>query len=182
MKRIAYFSVFCGLMLTMIGCGHDEMAYKEKLKVKTGPDPELTFVRYEDVLFNLDTARFQQELIGIQDDFKPFLDGDLTNPLAIKYLKDFCMTHTRIDDRCKDSPVTKMLYLILHQGNKRSNDKTHTFHCKSRNLKRNTLTATRRHQSKSIMTGTYALNNLFLDSPKRGETEILPKDRKVVHN
>ena len=100
----------------------------------------------------------------------------------IKHLKDFRMTHARIDDRCKDSSITKMLHLILHQSYKRSDDKTHTFHGKSRNLKRNTLTATRRHQSKSIMTGTYALNNLFLDSPKRGETEILSKNGKVVHS
>lgn len=65
------------------------MDYKKKLKVKTGPDPQLTFVRYEDVLFRLDTARFQQELMAVQHDFQPFLDGDLTQPQAVQYLKDF---------------------------------------------------------------------------------------------
>ncbi len=51
--------------------------------------PELSFSRYEDVLFNMDTADFQTEIMAAQADFKPFLDGDLSNPAHVKYLKDF---------------------------------------------------------------------------------------------
>ena len=89
MKKTTCILVLFCLILTLLGCVHDEMDYKKKLNVKTGPDPQLSFVRYEDVLFRLDTARFQQELMAIQHDFQPFLNGDLTQPQAVQYLKDF---------------------------------------------------------------------------------------------
>lgn len=89
MKRTPCILMLCCLILTLLGCVRNEADYKNKLKVKTGSDPQLTFVRYEDVLFRLDTARFQQELLAIQRDFQPFLNGDLTQPQAVQYLKDF---------------------------------------------------------------------------------------------
>jgi len=77
--------------LLAIGCGHEEASYKTKLNVKTGDAPELHFDRYEEVLFNIDTARFQETLLSIQQDYRPFLDGDLSDPDAISYLKDFAV-------------------------------------------------------------------------------------------
>lgn len=73
------------------GCGPSQPEYKHKLDVATGPAPELRFDRYEDVLFNLDTANFQQTLISIQDDYLPFLRGDLSDSLAVNYLKEFAI-------------------------------------------------------------------------------------------
>lgn len=80
---------FFALMLT--GCDSGMSGYKKKLHVKVGPAPELVYKRYEDVLFNLDTADFQQELLRVQADYRPFLDGDLSNPMAVNYIKDFVL-------------------------------------------------------------------------------------------
>lgn len=81
------------------GCGSNKPDYKKRLEVPVGAAPDLVFSRYEEVLFNLDTARFQEELITIQSEFRPFLDGDLNDPAAVKYLKEFAL-----------DPVSVMLY------------------------------------------------------------------------
>ena len=87
MNRILSFLAFC---LLLASCQPKQPDYKQKLDVKTEPY-HLEFERYEDVLFNLDTANFQQELMAIQDHYHVFLGGDLTNPEAVKYLKDFAV-------------------------------------------------------------------------------------------
>ncbi|MCR5658207.1 MAG: hypothetical protein K6G25_02655 [Bacteroidales bacterium] len=75
-------------LFLMAACQKQEPAYKAKLNVK--PEAyDLEFDRYEEVLFNLDTADFQQELKRIQDRYKVFIGGDLNNPQAVQYLKDF---------------------------------------------------------------------------------------------
>lgn len=86
-------SICLSMMLAMlfVGCNDSSMEYKKKLDVKTDPAPQLVFDRYEDVLFNLDTSRFQQELLAIQADYRPFLGGDLNDPEAVRYLKDFVL-------------------------------------------------------------------------------------------
>ena len=89
MKSIKIFFAFAILAIGLASCGNDTPDYKKKLDVKTTPVTDLTFSRYEDVLFNLDTTNFQAELIHIQNDYLPFLAGDLNNPNAVKYLKDF---------------------------------------------------------------------------------------------
>ena len=72
----------------MASCQEQEPAYKAKLAIT--PEPyDLEFDRYEEVLFNLDTADFQNELMKIQNDYRIFLSGDLNNLDAVKYLKDF---------------------------------------------------------------------------------------------
>lgn len=71
-----------------VSCQDKAPAYKAKLNIKTEPY-DLEFDRYEDVLFNLDTADFQAELMKIQDRYRVFLSGDLNNLNAVKYLKDF---------------------------------------------------------------------------------------------
>lgn len=76
-------------LLCLVSCGSNIPEYKKKLDVRTGPAPQLVMDRYEEVLFNLDTANFQQKLMEIQPNYKPFLNGDLTDPDAVKYLKDF---------------------------------------------------------------------------------------------
>lgn len=78
------------LLVALASCQEKEAAYKSKLDIKTEPY-DLAFDRYEDVLFNLDTADFQQELAKIQDRYRVFLSGDLNNPEAVKYLKDFAI-------------------------------------------------------------------------------------------
>lgn len=88
MKIIAKTIILLGLFLPLAACQKQEPAYKSKLNIKPKPY-DLQFSRYEDVLFNLDTAIFQQELMKIQDDYRVFLSGDLNNHDAVQYLKDF---------------------------------------------------------------------------------------------
>ena len=45
--------------------------------------------RYEQSLFNLDTAKMQQELMQLQEKFLPFLMADLNDPRNIDQLKEF---------------------------------------------------------------------------------------------
>jgi hypothetical protein len=72
----------------MASCHEQEAAYKSKLNIN--PESyDLEFDRYEEVLFNLDTTRFQEELMKIQERYRVFLSGDLNNPEAVQYLKDF---------------------------------------------------------------------------------------------
>ena len=78
----------CCLFLALASCQEQRPAYKAKLDIDTEPY-NLDFERYEDVLFRLDTAHFQQELKDIQAHYPVFLSGDLDNPDAVKYLKDF---------------------------------------------------------------------------------------------
>ena len=85
MNRILTIFAIC---LMMASCQKNEPAYKAKLDIT--PDPyDLEFDRYEEVLFNLDTADFQAELMNVQDRYRVFLGGDLNNPDAVQYLKDF---------------------------------------------------------------------------------------------
>ena len=85
MNRILTFLAIC---MMMASCQDNEPAYKAKIDIKTEPY-DLEFERYEDVLFNLDTADFQHELMRIQDHYRVFLSGDLNNLEAVKYLKNF---------------------------------------------------------------------------------------------
>ncbi|MBR1514515.1 MAG: hypothetical protein IJ622_09525 [Bacteroidales bacterium] len=84
MKRITLII----LALLAVACQRQTPAYKVLLDVKTEPY-DLLFERYEDVLFGLDTTRFQQELKAIQDHYSVFLGGDLDDAEAVGYLKDF---------------------------------------------------------------------------------------------
>ena len=90
MKTIAKALSLLSLVFIMASCQEQESAYKSKLDVKTEPY-DLEFDRYEEVLFNLDTANFQAELMKIQDRFSVFLSGDLSNPDAVQYLKEFAI-------------------------------------------------------------------------------------------
>ena len=85
MNRILILLAIC---IMMASCQDKEPAYKAKLNIKTEPY-NLEFDRYEEILFNLDTANFQAELMKIQDRYRVFLSGDLNDLEAVHYLKDF---------------------------------------------------------------------------------------------
>lgn len=87
MNRLLSLIAIC---LMMASCHEKTPAYKAKLDIV--PEPyDLEFDRYEEALFNLDTASFQQELMKIQDRYRVFLDGDLNDLEAVNYLKDFAI-------------------------------------------------------------------------------------------
>ena len=85
MNRILTIFAIC---LMMASCQKNDPAYKAKLDITPKPY-NLEFDRYEEVLFNLDTNDFQVELMNVQDRYRVFLGGDLNNPDAVQYLKDF---------------------------------------------------------------------------------------------
>ena len=85
MNRILTILAIC---LMMASCQKNEPAYKAKLDINPEPS-DLEFDRYEEVLFSLDTNDFQVELMNVQDRYHVFLGGDLNNPDAVQYLKDF---------------------------------------------------------------------------------------------
>lgn len=88
MKKITKSIALSTLCVLLMACAGNDNDYKSRLRVKTEP-VELTFERYEDVLFNLDTADFQAALMAVQSQYQVFLDGDLTNTDAVQYLKAF---------------------------------------------------------------------------------------------
>ena len=94
MRLIRIVAFFAGCALGFVACHHDEAGYRRKLDVEAVPTPDVVFDRYEEVLFHLDTARFQEELKAIQQDYLPFLAGDLSDPEAVRYLKDFAVDET----------------------------------------------------------------------------------------
>jgi len=90
MNAIAKTLVLLGVVFSLSSCHDKAPAYKNKLDIKAEPY-DLVFDRYEEVLFNLDTADFQNELMKIQDRYRVFLGGDLSDPEAVSYLKDFAI-------------------------------------------------------------------------------------------
>ena len=91
MRRIVTVILVAMIALLFVGCNSRVPNYKKQLEVNVGSAPQLAFYRYEDVLFNMDTSRFQQELLAAKTEYRPFLNGDLSNPEAVKYLKDFAV-------------------------------------------------------------------------------------------
>ena len=87
LKLLVCLTVLAALFLP--SCRPTIPPYKKKLMIDVKPLEGLTFDRYEEVLFGLDTARFQEELKSIQRQYLPFLEGDLDNPEAVRYLKGF---------------------------------------------------------------------------------------------
>ena len=120
MKNILILFVIC---LMLASCQESRPAYKAKLDIKTEPY-DLEFERYEEVLFNLDTADFQQELMHIQDHYRVFLSGDLNNLDAVKYLKDFATNpysiglygkvKTAFPDLSEVEPVVEEVFAHFH--------------------------------------------------------------------
>ena len=88
MKTITKALTLLIIILVTASCQEKAPAYTAKLNIKVEPC-DMEFDRYEEVLFSLDTANFQNELMKIQDRYQVFLNGDLTNLDAVQYLKDF---------------------------------------------------------------------------------------------
>ena len=120
MRLLRMMAVSACLALLLPACHRSQADYRRKLAVKDVPTPTCVFDRYEEVLFHLDTARFQEELKAIQQDYLPFLAGDLSDPEAIRYLKDFATDETSLmlygkvrehypDLKAVEGPVKEML-------------------------------------------------------------------------
>ena len=120
MNKTLSLLAFC---LLLVSCEPKQPDYKQKLAVRTEPC-HLQFDRYEDILFNLDTADFQQELTRIQEPYQVFLSGDLNNPDAVRYLKDFatdpfcrslyCKVKTAFPDLKQVEPMVEDVLARFH--------------------------------------------------------------------
>lgn len=79
------------LSLTIITSCHKTKTYKDKLLIncKNNEPQNIVIKDYASTLFSIDTSDFATGIKEIQNDFHIFLDGNLGNADAVKYLKDF---------------------------------------------------------------------------------------------
>ena len=71
---------------------------------------------------------------------------------------------SRIDGSSANATAAEVLDLILHQCDEWRNHHTSAFPRKGRHLECNGFATTCRHQSQRVVTATYGLNNLALDT------------------
>ncbi len=78
------------MTLTVVSCQKNN-TYKNKLQVHHEhlEPQEINIKNYSQALFSIDTANFTEGLKDIQKDYQIFLNGDLDNANAVKYIKDF---------------------------------------------------------------------------------------------
>jgi len=69
-------------------CTHPGDPYKQKLHIKTEPC-NMMVMRYDKAFFEADTNAFQQAMTNLSHDYKLFLDGDLSDPEVLNYLRGF---------------------------------------------------------------------------------------------
>ena len=68
--------------------------------------------------------------------------------------------------------LLEVLYLVFHQGYQRCDDDAHTLLCKCRNLKRDRLSSTCRHQTQSIFSGGNAFDDIALYATEVGKSPV----------
>lgn len=73
---IINYLIFIGSILSICSCSFDNQINKEALKVS---QEKINIRRYETDLFKIDTTQLQNELSGLQKEFLPFLNVDLTD-------------------------------------------------------------------------------------------------------
>ena len=78
------------MTLTVVSCQKNN-TYKNKLQVHHEhlEPQEINIKNYSQALFSIDTSKFAEGLKDIQKDYQIFLNGDLDNANAVKYIKDF---------------------------------------------------------------------------------------------
>ena len=78
------------MTLTVVSCQRNK-TYKDKLQVHHEhlEPQEINIKNYSQALFSIDTSKFAEGLKNIQKDYPIFLNGDLDNADAVKYIKYF---------------------------------------------------------------------------------------------
>lgn len=74
--------------LFFVGCNDEDAPYKKKLQIKVSPQ-RLEILRYEKAFFEADTVNFANAVKEMGKDYSLFLDGDLSDPDVLGYLRDF---------------------------------------------------------------------------------------------
>ena len=99
---------------------------------------------------------------------------------VLQRLNDIAAAHPRMDGGGSDASVAEMLHLVFHQGDEGCDDDACTLHRHRRYLERDTLSTARRHQSECIMTASYTLDDLPLDTPEVGISPVLLKNLTII--
>ena len=76
------------------------------------------------------------------------------------------MAHAAIDGSRLNADKAQMGHLVLHQGNKGSDNHTYAVHRQGRNLEGDALTASCRHQAKRVVTIGNAPDDFLLNAPE----------------
>ena len=74
--------------------------------------------------------------------------------------------HTAVNGSSLDTQLAQVVHLVLHEGNEWCDDYTNTLLSQSWYLEGNAFAATRRHQSKRIVTSTNGLDDFALNAAK----------------
>jgi len=69
-------------------CTRSEAPYKQSMHIKAQP-VEMQIMRYDKAFFEADTNNFQQAMENLSSDYRLFLDGNLSDPEILSYLRDF---------------------------------------------------------------------------------------------
>lgn len=85
MKRI--FTIF--LLITLLYSCDTGIKSKLAIKLSDAEPKSMNIGQYGKALFEADTNQFQQALLGMQADFRPFLQADLYDSANLKQLRDF---------------------------------------------------------------------------------------------
>ena len=92
------------LPLFFQACNNTEAPYKKKLHTKVTP-AEMQVMRYENAFFEVDTNNFAEGIAALGNDYKLFLDGDLSDPDVLEYLRGFAtdpfarMLYQKVDEK-----------------------------------------------------------------------------------
>lgn len=92
--------------------------------------------------------RVDTEYFRIQTFRRDIEEFVITEDTVLKRGDNLLPCHAGIYGKRFDTPFTQIMYLILHQGDKRGNDDTNSFLGEGRYLKCDGLAATGRHQAR----------------------------------
>ena len=74
------------------------------------------------------------------------------------------MHHAAIDGSSANAQLTKMVHLVLHQGDEWGDDDADTLLCQCRHLEGDTLAAARRHQSQRVVPAGDGVDDFALNA------------------
>lgn len=85
-------TVFLLLLVSFfVGCNNEKAPYKKGLCIKVEP-LQIEVMRYDKAFFEADTADFANAMKELSADYAPFFrGGDLNDPEALRYLRDFAI-------------------------------------------------------------------------------------------
>lgn len=104
-------------------CTRNEAPYKQRLYVKAEP-VEIQIMRYDKAFFEADTNDFANAMTAISKDYALFLNGDLSDPEVLEYLRGFAtdpfarILYQKVVSKYPDNEsITKLLEDVIARIN-----------------------------------------------------------------